>query len=99
MRKLVLGSQELVRGLITDLEKNDLTDIKSSIELAVTAYNVEDAPVSGWTVQDDVRQLNPYTVMPAKLYTGTTRGKFLLWGRWGDPPENVILPIGIFQVI
>lgn len=99
MRKLNLGTTELVRGMITDLQKNDLTVIKDLIELAVTPDEVTDAPLTGYTPRDAVSMIGRYTVLPEKSYTAVERGRFKLWAHWANPPEDVYLLVGYFLVV
>jgi len=99
MRTLEFGTQELVQGLVTDLLKNDLNAVRDVVELAITTEDVEDAPASGWTLRDEVKMIGDYTILPSKLHTASAKGHFKLWGRWGDPPEQVVLCIGKFRVI
>jgi hypothetical protein len=100
MRTLYLGSgPELVEGLVTDRLKNDMNPVKDIIELAITGDDVEDAPITGWALREEVRMIGDYTVLPSVSHTASARGKFKLWGRWTNPPETVVLLIGRFRVI
>jgi hypothetical protein len=100
VRTLYLGTgPERVEGVVTDQLGNDMNAVKNLIELAIQLDELEDAPLTGWTLRDEVRMLGPYSVLPVKLYTPTTREIFALWGRWTVAPETVLLKIGKFRVL
>lgn len=100
MRTLYLATgPELVHGMVTDLLKNDMTQVAAVIELATGPEAVEDAPTTGWVLRETIKMIGQYSFVASHLYTPTTEGFFHLWGRWTVAPETVVTRIGKFRVM
>lgn len=100
MRTLYLATgPELVHGVVTDLLKNDMTQVAAVIELAVGPEEVEDAPTTGWTLRNTAKMIGAYSVLASHLYTPTVEGFFFLWARWTIAPETVTIRVGKFRVM